>query len=718
MGIAGRRVSVAASLVVGLAAGLAGGRAYAQDASKIHQLYEEGVKALESQNYEAALAKFKAMFQEDPSQAQVIDLIRTTESKHFWRMMSKGGEYEMAAKRLLSLGHQGMVERSRDPEAIRPLVDKAVGAPDLLDRRAATRELASKHGQFAVPFLVKYLGSNDTDERVHAIMVLESIGIEAVLPLVEVLHSPDALVRQNAVVVLRRLVDPRAYPILNYLAQSKDQPEQVRAAASAAVASLADVAGVKGMKPEEAFLQVARGYYRKAPEVLRDLGGTYTLWKWEEGQLKSQDVPRLMYHLRLAEKACDMAVAANPDSAQARGLLAIIYAGQQVALANAGQEFRDSEAGKAETARLAMADAAIRSQGAPILLAALGLSLEWGDTEVATAILRTLPTFSGQVSLDGKSNLVAALGAPDQVIQREAALCVIRLQPKAAFPRCDLVVPLAADAVSLGSVRQVLIVEPDTKVAVQLQTELNAAGLNAVVARDGAEGLVRSKQVSFDAVLVSNSLKDIMAQQVVNDIRRDARTRGLPVLVVAPEAQAEALKSLYGASISGVVTLPAAASVYVANVKAAAETSPLDDRARALAMSDHACEVLAGAAAAPCFDFSRAQKALVGVLSTDKPDGTKLKALAALRRWGGADSLAGLLACVANSAQSEAVRAEAGSVAGTLLAGKAPTAKGFEILVAGLSDASIAVRTACAGALGGASLGKEQRAIVSAKTRL
>ncbi len=712
------RFSVAASLAACLA--LLAPFAPAQEAGKVKELYDGGMGALEKGDYDGALGKFKALFQEDPTQSMVLDLIRSTETKQFLKMLEKGGEFELVAKRLLEAGHTGMVERSQDKERIEPLVETAIKDPDLEKRRAASRAIMANHGAYAVPYLVRYLGSNDTDERVRAIFVLEDMGIEAVLPLVETLASPDAQVRQTAIAALKKLLDPRAYPILEWIAASKDQPESVRRAADNALKAFGTAVGNPDITPEEAFLKAAEMYYTRAPEVLRDLGTNYSLWKWEEGKLTFKDVPAFMYHLRLAEKACTMAMESNPKSANARSMLALVYAAEQVALMNSPQAFLDSPAGKEEMARLAMADAAIRSAGVPTLLKALALALKHDDAPVAIAIIRTLPTFAGAVPVGGDSPLVAALASPDRAVQANAALALIRLAPQKPFPRCEMVVALAADAVSLASVRQVLVIEADTKTAVQLQTELNAAGMHAVVSRSGADGIQRTKEAAYDCVLVSAGLKDLMAQQVVHEIRRDYRTKAVPVLLVCPEAAMEAQKAAFGGAVAGFVSLPASANVYVPQVKAAASTSPLDDRARALAMSEDACGVLAEAMASPCFDFSRAQMALVGTLApeSNKPDSLRLKALDALKRWGGAPSLPGLLDAVANSTLSEGVRAGSAGVVGAIIRGKAPTQKAWEVLMGCMGDPSVAVRTACAGALGGANLTEEQKMQLLARARL
>jgi DNA-binding response OmpR family regulator/tetratricopeptide (TPR) repeat protein len=708
------RVSVAASLAAVLFAASA---APAQDAGKVKDLFDKGIAALEKGDYDGALTNFKALFQEDPNQSQILDLIRTTENKNFLKMLMKGGEYEQAAKYFLDRGHAALKARSRDREKIVPLVETAIKDADLDKRRGASRQIMAEHGAFAIPELVKYLGSNDTDERVRAIFVIEDIGVESVLPLAEVLNSPDAQVRQTTIIALRKLLDPRAYPILEFLAKSKDQPDSVRRAAENAIKSLNETMGTKGMNPEEAFLKLADMYYTKAPDVLRELGSQNTMWKWEEGQLKYSDCPAFMYHLRLAEKACKMALAVNPTSANAQSMLAIVFAGQQVSLAAAPKEWLDSDAGKAEIARLAMADAAIRSSGVGTLMGALGIAIKYNDAPVAAAIMRALPTYAN-VPMDANSTLVAAFSSNDQRIRWTAALTAVRLAPKSAFPRSEVVVQLLADAVGLSSVRQVLVVCDDTKAAAQMQTELAAAGMHAVVARTGADGLTRSKQLPFDAVVVASGLKDMMAQQVIHEIRRDFRTKQTPIILATAEANAEKERGLYADTIQGVVTMPLSANAYVPVVKDAVAKSPLDDRARALEMSEEACTVLAEASSSTVFDFSKTQAALVGTLATDKPESLKMKALGALKKWGGEASLKGLLDTVANTANAEGIRAESGRVAGFILSGKAPSQNAFEILMTGLMDPSIPVRTACAGALGSANLTPVQKQMVAEKARL
>src|SRR5688572_30476512 len=157
MRLAGR-ASVAATLVVGLVAGFSTvSTAGAQDAGKVKELFDAGISALEKGDYEGALAKFKALFQEDPNQAQILDLIRTTENKNFLKMLMKGGEYEQAAKYFLERGHEAMKARSRDREKILALVETAVKDADLDKRRSASRMIMAEHGAFAIPELVKYL---------------------------------------------------------------------------------------------------------------------------------------------------------------------------------------------------------------------------------------------------------------------------------------------------------------------------------------------------------------------------------------------------------------------------------------------------------------------------------------------------------------------------------------------------------------------------------
>ena len=712
-----RRSTVAAALVAATAAFSVAGTAQAQDSAKVKQLYDEGMGALEKGDFDLALEKFKALFQEDPNQAQMLDLIRSTESKNFLKMLAKGGEHERAARHMLSMGRTAAVSRSKEEERIRPLVETAVKSADLEARRTASRKLMAEHGPYAIPFLVPSLGSNDTDERVRAIFVLEDIGVESVLPLCEVaLGSPDAQVRQSAIIALRKLADPRARPVLDHIARTKENPESVRRAAEAALKAYGESMGKGAASAEEGFLRLADQYYNRAPEVLREIGSVHALWSWTDGKLVSADCPAFLHHLRLAERACGMAIHAAPQSRDARAMLGLVYAAQQVALEAQPAEYRDGEAGKAEVARLAMTESAVRASGPSVVLGALALAIKYDDAPVAVQLMKALPSY-GNVHLGEGSPVAAALKAADPRIQWHAALACIRLQPKSAFPGSESVVALASNAVALNSVRQALVISDDTKSALQMQNELNASGLHAVVARNGAEGLLRSKGAPFDVILVAGGLKDMLSEEVVNEIRRDYRTKNIPILFVVPEAQAQAAKDRVGESVAGVLSTPLSANVYVPLVKEAAAKSPLDDRARALALSEDACAAIAEAGSSAVFDFSKAQEALAGTLNTDKPESLKLKALAGLKKWGGDAALGGLVGAVGNSDNPESVRAESARVAGIILSGKTPTQKGYETLLAGLTDASGAVRAACAGALGGARLNDVQRNQVAEKTR-
>ena len=174
------------------------GTALAQDRAQIDQLFDQAQDLWKRGRTEEAAATLKQLLAADPTQAEAYELLRKAENQMFLDLLKAGGDSALAARRLLELAHPGELQRIKDDDAIKALVDQAVHGDDHGARTSAIRKLLANHGEYSVPHLFPYLGSNDTDERVYAILALTELGSEAVLPLIEVLHSDNWMIQQNA----------------------------------------------------------------------------------------------------------------------------------------------------------------------------------------------------------------------------------------------------------------------------------------------------------------------------------------------------------------------------------------------------------------------------------------------------------------------------------------------------------------------------------------
>ena len=191
-----------------------GGSALAWAAGSANESLAAGVALLKQGHTAEANAKFREVLAADPSSQDAYALVKETDYKVFLEMLKSGGDAEQAAKRILSLSSQVEVEQSKDPAAIKALVDAAMRSKDLDQREMAARKLAAAHGQYAVPDLVGFLGSNDIDERANAIMTLSKIGSDAVLPLAASIGSGNDMQKQNTVRLLQRIGDERSEPAI------------------------------------------------------------------------------------------------------------------------------------------------------------------------------------------------------------------------------------------------------------------------------------------------------------------------------------------------------------------------------------------------------------------------------------------------------------------------------------------------------------------------
>lgn len=705
---------VAALLAGGLLAALPA-PARAQDPARIESLFEQARDLWERGRTSEAAEALKQLLALDPSQDAVYDLLRRAEYRMFLDMLKEGGDSELIARRILDLGHVGQQEKMKDEGAIKALVADAIKGADYGVRVKAVRNLVARHGEYAVPYLYHYLGSNDRDERVNAILALTELSSEAVLPLTEALHSDDPMIRQNASLVLQKLGDLRALGGLTSLAVHATNPA-VREAAGQAATALAQLDGGVSA-PADAYLMLARKYYERDAAVIKNYLGTYTLWNWVDGKLVDRQVPKFLYHLELAEESCYDALSEAPDSQEARSLLAAVHYAQWAAVDALPEDLKAGDEGQALVEAYWNVLAITQAQGADTQLGALDLGLAWGDEGMARGALAAIPGVWDGRAIDGESVLVKALSGP-KTVRLAAANTLLRIDPLKPFPGAEMVVPVAAQGVDAGSARQVLLVEPDSLVRAKALKALDDAGMFAVAESSAIAGFRRAKDVgTFDVIVIRAQLTDALALTMVKELRDDFRTAAVPILISGGEAELDAAKDLYGTTVQGFVI---ADPIDVAAVKDAASQSLNDDQKRALAVSKDAC--LALAAIQPVHtaygNYAAAEAALMGVVTSDKPDDIRMAALGALKALGSEACLGTLAGAFAESANEAPVRVAAADALSGVLGGKAVPDVVFNALLDGVGDEIAEVRKAAGAALGAMKLAPEQANAVLVRFRV
>ena len=114
----------------------------------------------------------------------------------------------------------------------------------------------------------------------------------------------------------------------------------------------------------------------------------------------------------------------------------------------------------------------------------------------------------------------------------------------------------------------ILIVEDDAAIVTLLSYNLEAAGFRPIVARDGAEGLLKVEEEAPDLVILDWMLPLVSGVEVCRRLRRAPETRDLPVIVLT--ARGEEADKLQGldSGADDFITKPFSPAELVARVRA------------------------------------------------------------------------------------------------------------------------------------------------------
>jgi len=665
---------------------------WASAPDEVSDAFREGVAALRQGDDQTALDAFQRVLALDPSHAAAYDLWQTTDHEIWLKIMVKGGDFELIAKRLGSLARLGREERRNDEDAIRELVSTALG-DDVVERKRAVLQLSSQHGEFAVPYLLPYVGDPGGDDaRVLAMQALTKMSTSVVPPLLEALSSDDAFLRRNVALVLGYVGDPRAGGLLAWLAQT--DPDGSARAAAAEAARSCDASG----SPLELLLQNGEDYHYRRGNVLGEADYSTVVWTWSDGRLVSRPVPHFLYGTEMSRRSNYRALGAQPGSLEARAGIARSYVdaiARVAAQARAGADVGDWEASVAHGA-LALGAAGID---------ALDLALQWavGSNDATTG--GPLCEILGNNARGMTRGLGAALQSQDGAIRSEAAAAAGKIAFRTGVRANDAVVEGLGAAAGREVVRVAFVIDADAARAQSLSDALTRQGLFVSIWKRGSRGLTMIRRTpEVDVVLVAESLPDLTAAQVVSEVREDDRLTSTPVFLISGDADAA---DAWGDRINGAI----AGAAGVADVMASLVGGLDGDRARADELARRSAETLAQLAYAGHTDIRPALGSLAAALG--RRDGVSVPAMDAIGAGGSTVQIPALVGVIVDGSRSELARVAAADAVSSILArGKVQIGPvGVEQLVTvATSDPSLGVRIAAVRALGTSALDDVSRA--------
>ncbi|MAG33180.1 MAG: hypothetical protein CL908_20065 [Deltaproteobacteria bacterium] len=612
------------------------------------ELYQRG-------DDKGALTKLKALLATDPSSEQVFAMITSIEMRDWTRMMIASKEHAAVIKQLFHMALPAQREHAKDPDKIKGLVATALDDKDWAKRMNAMTTLAADHGEYTIPHLVGRLSSENSMRRAGAMELCRRLGAQSVMPLVQALEIGDQNLQAAALTVLGQSKDSRALP---YVAAYALGPTDGRLK-EAGTKALADMGG-SGITPDQIgglFQGLAESFYRRDTATVDPFRRSYVAWAQADGKLVAREVPRDIYHLKLAEEILYDMVNYDPNQMDAQVLLGSVLVAQEVAAqgAWAGGEAAGPAAPLSHAGELAA------SMGSEIMGGVVRKALADGRPAVAAGAVGILGGLLDADSFAAPNGLTEALTAPYKAVRFNAALSIAHINPR-EYGNREQVVNVLQEALGQDAVRTVVVIDSNPETRAKIVSDLNSRGYFAYGATNGPLGLARVRDYPIeDLVVIRYDQNDATLHEVMKTLRTDKRTAEMAIAILAESGDMAAAKKQYEEDgkykANSFIASPPIADAYepglrglVKDVDAAREGATMI-AARAASTLAHMDPRGTG------FSSAGAINALIGTLKGD--DRVRTPALMALGRIGDASATQSILAVFKDGTASEAVRGHA-----------------------------------------------------------
>jgi HEAT repeat protein len=719
------RVGSVACIVALLVGGTFVGPAAAQESAAATKL-QKGLELLRAGDRESvaqAITTLREALAADLTSDEALAALAQAEYagwQALLNLMASGAEGANVAVAILDIATPRLPDKAFQEEDLRAQVKTACEAESYSERFDAGNTLARVYGEFAVPHLLAYLGSSNTDQRINAhITLMNRIGRAAVPPLNVAVRKAGASVRMMVATELGTIGDERSLAAV--AEATTDQDSNVRDAATKAFEKLgAKFPWAAGLTAAELHLRLAQLYYRGDYRVMAYTDRPLVLWSWSDRLVKA-DVPKHLYILKMAEDACYDSLRLDSSSVEARSLLARILASEKVASDAVAPQSEGDMVTAAYAAGLANAEGTVASLGWETLSHALGASLDGNDKTAATFLLKVMPMVYGGSDFTADNAVVRAASDSSAGVRIAAAEAVLRFNATrrvTAFPDPDGFASLVAQAAGEIVPRHILVIDARDERRNKVVTELDRAKFMVYNANTGSDGYILARRLAgLDLVIASPDLTDMEILALQRRLAEDDRTKSTPLLVIGtPEQVAnEQWRALFEGKAAGVSPILEGPGLpgeeFLAAVKGAFQgDSPgaADRYRRSASVLDALAKTDTGNA---LFHWNALTETLSMLLTGDVPDDppVRLNAIGALGNIGDTAALTPLLGYF-GSASDGALRAAAGHAIASICR-KNPQALddgAFQTLLKGTRAGDAGVRESAFAALGAAQLSPAQ----------
>jgi DNA-binding response OmpR family regulator/HEAT repeat protein len=408
-------------------------------------------------------------------------------------------------------------------------------------KREAALTALQNVGPLAVPQLLLQFEQID-NARQHAILLLTltRMGRQIVPALLGTLESPNDDIRAVGIEALGWLRAREAIPYLWYPAFGSQQTAGVQSAARAALARILStpdkkIGTVSSFGVANQLKQIALTHYRNNYRWQVEEDGTVPLWTWLPPaatvgvQRLSPQAASLYVGMRFARQT----LALTPDDTETQALY--------LAFALAADRHRVGWDKPLPTGPGTTHDLAL-TLGDEVVSKTLAQSLENGRADVAIATLQVLSQTATRHQITerqpGRAPIITALNYPDLRVQFAAAATVLQVDPNEPFRSSGRIVSILTQALTDDGAPAALIVHTNAEKSRGLGAFLGQIGFDSHIALTGQGGFrVASERSDISLILLEINTIRWGLSQTIGNLRADARTAGIPIVIFGPNGK-------------------------------------------------------------------------------------------------------------------------------------------------------------------------------------
>lgn len=440
------------------------------------------------------------------------------------------------SQKLLDTMNQAFRKQALNPDRISSLMnDLTAGGGKNQIALTAITDL----GAPVVPALLKqFVATNNATKRNAILYSIVQIGEAAVPVLIGGVMSPSDTIQDASIIALGWMNDRSAITYLWFPAFGPDVPSGRQLSARVSLKRIMKIEAEAVVSPSnlaDELTRITQLHLQNQYPWELDSDRMVSLWTWDSNieTLSKQQYESEVASLIVGSHFSGQALALAPKNQTTQATyLALALAKEYHGV---GWE-RELPIGPGTVYNLAL------TAGSDVLTESLSISLENANLYAVLASLQALGQVATQQQLiltDARqASLLSALNYPTPRVQFAAATTILKVDPDKYFLGNDRIVSILSSALNDTRTNRAIVIDPNEERGAQMSERLGDRGFATENVRTGREGfIIASSRMDVKLIAIHiNSIRWPLSQTLTN-LKADARTASLPIIIYGPENQ-------------------------------------------------------------------------------------------------------------------------------------------------------------------------------------